>query len=195
MDCQCCNKKPARIRICDVEESAIEEQLNVCPDCFNLVKRYMFDMSKPLMSTIDIIAEVQGLLTATGETSLATLPEPGGITPVGKSAPVPTCPDCGITLSEFRAKGRFGCPRDYEVFAEHLDPLLERIHDVQPAKHQGRLPASAGRIDVVEKRLSLTDLRTRLTAAVAEENYEQAAKLRDQINELETRPNLEEAGE
>ncbi|MBZ0136178.1 MAG: UvrB/UvrC motif-containing protein [Planctomycetes bacterium] len=194
MDCQCCNKKPARIRICDVEESAIEEQLNVCPDCFNLIKRYMFDMNKPLMTTVDVIAEVQGLLTASGETALATLPEAGGITPV-KSAPVPACPECGITLSEFRAKGRFGCRRDYEVFAEHLDPLLERIHDVQPARHEGRLPASAGRIEVVEKQLSLTDLRKRLAAAVAEENYEAAARLRDQINELEKQPKLGKTGE
>ena len=185
MDCQCCNKKPARIRICDVDENAIEEQLNVCPDCFNLVKRYMFDMSKPLMSTLDVIAEVQALLTATGETSLATLPEPGGITHV-KSEPVPACPECGMTLSEFRAKGRFGCPRDYEVFAAHLDPLLERIHDVQPARHEGRLPQSSGREEVVERRQSLAELRKQLDAAVAAENYEEAARLRDQINEMES---------
>lgn len=185
MDCQCCNKKPARIRICDVDDNAIGDQLNVCPDCFNLIKRYMFDMNKPLMTTVDIIAEVQGLLTASGETALATLPESGGITPV-KSEPVPACPECGITLSEFRAKGRFGCPRDYEVFAEHLDPLLERIHDTQPAKHTGRLPESGGREEVVEKRLTLADLRKQLDAAVAEENYEQAAKLRDQIKDMES---------
>lgn len=185
MDCQCCNKKPARIRICDVDDNSIGDQLNVCPDCFNLIKRYMFDMNKPLMRTVDIITEVQGLLTATGETSLATLPEPGGITPV-KAEPVPVCPDCGITLSEFRAKGRFGCPRDYEVFSEHLDPLLERIHDVQPARHTGRLPQGEARADIVDRHRTVAELRKLLDAAVAEENYEQAAKLRDQINGMES---------
>lgn len=190
MDCQCCNKKPARIRICDVEENNIGEQINVCPDCFNLIKRYMFDITKPLMTTPDVIREVQGLLTA-GETSLATLPEPGGITPVGKE-PVPVCPDCGMSLSEFRARGRFGCPRDYEVFAEHLDPLFERIHDVQPARHQGHLPEKSGGEEVVQRRQTVADLRKRLDAAVAEENYELAARLRDQISELESRPKAEE---
>lgn len=185
MDCQCCNKKPARIRICDVEDNSIEEQVNVCPDCFNLIKRYMFDITKPLMLTDDIIREVQLLLQAS-DTSLATLPEAGGITPVGVE-PVPVCPECGITLPEFRAKGRFGCPRDYEVFAEHLDPLFERIHDAQPARHVGRLP-KRGDNDKVTRSLTVAELRKKLAAAVAEENYELAAGIRDQINELDAQP-------
>jgi len=191
MDCQCCNKKPARIRICDVEDNSIEEQVNVCPDCFNLIKRYMFDITKPLMVTADVIREVQGLLSAS-DTSLATIPEPGGIAPVGNEA-VPVCPDCGLTLAEFRAKGRFGCPRDYEVFAEHLDPLFERIHDAQPARHVGHLPQSTGRSEKVERRQTITELRKRLESAVAEENYELAASIRDQINELaESQPQARE---
>jgi protein arginine kinase activator len=192
MDCQCCNKKPARIRICDVEDNSIEDQVNVCPDCFNLIKRYMFDMNKPLLLTADVVREVQTLLNA-DENALATLPEPGGITPVGKpTEAVPACPECGMTLSEFRAKGRFGCPMDYEVFAEHLDPLFERIHDVQPARHEGRLPEGADGSEVIEKRLSLADLRKQLENAVAEENYELAAELRDKIVELEDQPKAKE---
>lgn len=49
-----------------------------------------------------------------------------------------TCPDCGMTLNEFRTKGRLGCPRDYEIFREHLDPLIERIHNAK--HHHGRGP-------------------------------------------------------
>ncbi len=48
------------------------------------------------------------------------------------------CPDCGMTLAEFREKGRLGCPRDYEIFREHLDRLLERVHNSD--HHVGRLP-------------------------------------------------------
>ncbi|MCA8913186.1 MAG: UvrB/UvrC motif-containing protein, partial [Planctomycetes bacterium] len=170
----------------------IEDQINVCPDCFNLVKRYMFNMTKPLLQTADIVREVQTLLNA-GENALATLPEPGGITPVNKpTESVPACPECGMTLSEFRARGRFGCPLDYEVFAEHLDPLFERIHDVQPARHEGRLPEGDGGDEVIEKQRSLADLRKQLENAVAEENYELAAELRDQIVELEGQPKAKE---
>lgn len=180
MDCQCCNKKPARIRICDVDENAIQEQYNVCPDCFALVKRYMFDMARPLMATDDVIREVQGLLGPADKALV--LPETAGaITPLADS--VPACPQCGMTLSEFKARGRFGCPRDYEVFAEHLDPLFERIHDTQPARHQGRLPAREGDSELVTRRRKSADLKARLEAAVAEENYELAARLRDEINQ------------
>ncbi len=48
------------------------------------------------------------------------------------------CPDCGMTLAEFREKGRLGCPRDYEIFRDHLDRLLERVHNSD--RHTGRLP-------------------------------------------------------
>src|SRR5262245_25291734 len=39
-----------------------------------------------------------------------------------------TCPACGIKYMEFRAAGRLGCPRDYEVFRIGLEPLLQKIH-------------------------------------------------------------------
>jgi protein arginine kinase activator len=185
MDCQCCNKKPARVRVCDVEENAIAEQYNVCPDCFALIKRYLFDMARPLAPTDEVIREVQTLLGA-DEKSLAMPAASGALAAVSASETVPVCPDCGMTLSEFKARGRFGCPKDYEIFADHLDPLFERIHDVQPARHEGRLPNQpAGEVQIVERRRKLTELKSRLDAAVAEENYELAAKLRDEISNLE----------
>ena len=49
-----------------------------------------------------------------------------------------SCPDCGMTLAEFREKGRLGCPRDYEIFRDHLDQLLGRVHNSD--RHTGRLP-------------------------------------------------------
>jgi protein arginine kinase activator len=183
MDCQCCQKKPARIRVCDVEENNIAEQYNVCPDCFSLIKRYMFDMARPLMPTEDVIREVQTLL-GEGDKSLAVSSPPGMLAPSGEAVPV--CPECGMTLSEFKARGRFGCPRDYEVFAEHLDPLFERIHEAHPPRHEGRLPRQEGAArEIVDRARRLASLKSRLDAAVAEENYELAAQLRDEINGLE----------
>lgn len=185
MDCQCCNRKPAQVRICDVERNECAEPFNVCPDCFTLIKRYMFDMARPLMPTADIIREVQSLLGS--EKSLALPDQPGALAPLGVES-VPACPECGMTLSEFKARGRFGCARDYEVFADHLDPLFERIHEARPPRHQGRLPQSAGEPELVTRRRRAAELKARLDAAVAEENYELAARLRDEINGLEKAP-------
>ena len=91
-----------------------------------------------------------------------------------------TCPSCGIKYMEFKAGGRLGCPQDYKVFQAALEPLLERIHRAR--RHVGKVPPHAS-ADAERQRL-LIDLRVRLTRAVSEEAYEEAARIRDQLREL-----------
>jgi protein arginine kinase activator len=94
------------------------------------------------------------------------------------------CPSCGMSLAEFRSKGRFGCPKDYEVFRAHIEPLLLRVHNAQT--HRGRLP---GRDETLRQRSQhLSELRSKLEAAIREEAYESAARLRDEIQGLEAPP-------
>ncbi len=85
------------------------------------------------------------------------------------------CPDCGIRFMEFRAEGRLGCPSDYEVFARGLRSLLARSHGA--TRHVGKSP---GRRTVPSDRARLR-LRSDFRAAIAREDYEQAATLRDQL--------------
>ena len=54
-----------------------------------------------------------------------------------------TCPKCGITFREFRTQGQLGCRHDYEVFAEHLGPLIERAHG-GATRHTGKRPHRLG---------------------------------------------------
>jgi protein arginine kinase activator len=92
-----------------------------------------------------------------------------------------TCPACGIKYMEFRAAGRLGCPRDYEVFRIGLEPLLQRIH--RSARHVGKFPRH-GRHSP-ELQAELTELRCQLRSAVEAEKYEEAARLRDVIRQKE----------
>ena len=85
------------------------------------------------------------------------------------------CPDCGLKFMEFRANGRLGCPADYEVFREGLLPLISRQHGA--TRHVGKAP----RRDQVASDLSRLRLRSSLRDAVALEDYERAARLRDQL--------------
>lgn len=91
------------------------------------------------------------------------------------------CPDCGLSLADFRSKGRLGCPKDYEIFRQHLDPLLERIHNA--CEHVGRTPG-IGEAEL-DRRRAITDLREKLREAIREEAYESAARLRDELERLE----------
>ena len=92
-----------------------------------------------------------------------------------------TCPACGISFLEFRNAGRLGCPNDYEAFREELIPLLENIHG--DTQHGGKVPK---RVPPDRRRQTeMIQLRQALRQAVSDEDYEAAARLRDQIKKLE----------
>ncbi len=91
------------------------------------------------------------------------------------------CPVCQITFLEFRNSGRLGCPYDYEVFRDEIMPLLESIHG--ETRHSGKVPRRAPRN--TQQQTTLIQLRNELKRAVAAEDYEAAARLRDQIKSIE----------
>ena len=95
------------------------------------------------------------------------------------------CENCGITWAEFRQGGLFGCANDYQVFEKDLTPLLQRAHE-GATHHVGKVPTRRGGSGVPMKRqIDLTKLRKELAKAVEAEDYERAAKLRDQIRTAE----------
>lgn len=96
------------------------------------------------------------------------------------------CENCGITWAEFRQSGLLGCANDYVAFEKDLTPLLKRAHD-EATHHVGKVPVRRGGTGVPMKRQAdLTRLRKDLQRAVEAEDYERAAKLRDQIRQAET---------
>ena len=92
------------------------------------------------------------------------------------------CPKCGMTFKEFQSKGVLGCPHDYEAFRSVLGPLLERAHG-GATHHVGKVPPTAE--SHVHKEAGLLRLRRELREAIEQEDYERAARVRDQIKELE----------
>jgi protein arginine kinase activator len=92
-----------------------------------------------------------------------------------------SCPICQISFLEFRNSGRLGCPYDYEVFRDELMPLLENIHD--ETRHSGKVPKRAPRNS--QTQTTLIQLRNDLKRAIAAEDYETAARVRDKIKSIE----------
>lgn len=91
------------------------------------------------------------------------------------------CPNCGIAFKEFRAQGRLGCPHDYVVFADELMSLLENIHG--DTTHVGKVPKRSPQASQLQ--FQLIKLRNELRSSVEEERYEDAARIRDSIRQLE----------
>lgn len=95
------------------------------------------------------------------------------------------CEHCGINWTEFRQTGLLGCAHDYQLFEKDLSPLLQKAHE-GATHHLGKVPARRGGSGVPLKRQAdLTHLRKDLAKAVESEDYERAARLRDQIRQAE----------
>ncbi len=92
-----------------------------------------------------------------------------------------SCSQCDMTWAKFKQGGLLGCENDYPLFQEELAPLLKRAHE-GATHHTGKVPARRGGEGVVRaKRPSLGKLRKELQRAVDAEDYEVAARIRDQI--------------
>ena len=87
------------------------------------------------------------------------------------------CPHCGFTQADFKKAGRLGCAACYVTFSEGLEGLLKSMH--KGIKHVGKVPQAFQQSrDLAEK---LKGLQKKLDKAVAEEDFEQAAVMRDEI--------------
>lgn len=90
------------------------------------------------------------------------------------------CGQCGTTLRGFLKSGRLGCAQCYHTFEEQLQPMLLRIHG--RVRHAGRVPAQGG--EEGRKRSRREELSRLMAQAVAVEDFETAAQLRDELRRL-----------
>src|SRR5437588_8883577 len=93
------------------------------------------------------------------------------------------CPRCGFTQADFKKAGRLGCPECYKTFSEALDGLLKTMH--KGTRHVGKVPESLRHSRDLSDRLTL--LQKKLSKAIEDEDFEEAAILRDEIKQTEAR--------
>lgn len=93
------------------------------------------------------------------------------------------CPACGCSKDAFEETGRFGCPDCYKAFGPFLPGLLAKMH--KGTRHTGKVPASRLTRELVERRID--ELSGEMRGAVEGEDYEEAARLRDEIRGLQER--------
>ena len=93
------------------------------------------------------------------------------------------CPQCGFTQADFKKSGRLGCAECYKTFADGLEGLLKSMH--KGTRHAGKVPEGLRQTRDLSDRLNA--LQQKLAKAIQEENFEQAAALRDEIKQMNTR--------
>jgi len=90
------------------------------------------------------------------------------------------CPMCNSSFSDIIKSGKAGCGRCYATFRSELEPNVIRIHGT--AKHTGKIPKSMN-TQITAKR-KIEELNIKLKKMIAEQNFEEAAVIRDEINKI-----------
>ena len=105
------------------------------------------------------------------------------VKPLQKTETKAECPNCGLTYQDFKKIGRLGCSQCYSTFEKFLAPLIKRVHG--STQHFGKIP---GKVPKLAKTVNHSrELRSKLRRAIEMEEFEEAAKLRDEIRKLEKR--------
>ncbi len=163
MMCDECGIRPATIRLTTIVNGEKRDR-NLCSECLALSQRFKQDFSA-------LAGHLNGLLDALK----------GGISKSEENLPDLTCSACGTTYEQFHKSGLLGCAQCYREFREPLQMMMSRTHG--RTQHVGRTPGGVD--NVLSAKLKIKRLRQALSQAISEEEYEQAAKLRDQIRQLE----------
>jgi protein arginine kinase activator len=100
------------------------------------------------------------------------------------------CSHCGMTFPQFIKVGRFGCAHCYESFQEQLKPVLKRLHSGNWS-HNGKIPKRIG--GGIHLKKQIDELKNKLKDFISQEEFENAAIVRDEIRTLEKK--LSEGGE
>lgn len=178
MICQSCGKRQAVTQI-KTNINGVVSEYNLCPEC---AKKMGYqtgaDFYNPFLSLDSLLGSFFG------KDKIADS--------------VTRCPVCGASFQEISQSGKVGCAECYRVFHDQLLPSVQRIHG--NTCHNGKVPTGMSMQVAPQVNLTVSkeppkeetpeerkvrELKEKLKEAIASQNFEEAAVLRDQIKELE----------
>lgn len=168
MLCDDCRERPANVHVTKINNNHKVER-HLCDACAQKTGEISF--------STDTQFAVQDFLKGMLSHGFAGFP---------RSEAAARCPNCRMTFEDFSRSGKIGCSVCYDSFSDRLNPMLHRIHGT--AGHTGKIPKRCGGALALRQRLK--QLRQELEHFVSREEYEQAAKIRDDIKALEKELNI-----
>ncbi|MCL2217612.1 MAG: UvrB/UvrC motif-containing protein [Defluviitaleaceae bacterium] len=167
MLCVKCQKNPATVHIQQFMLNGVKTELHLCQEC-----TFKLDNPEMLISFENVfkgfLEQMKIFPVGAGGVNMMTRPD----------AP---CSRCGMTYNQFKAAGKLGCDTCYQSFSKEVQALLKNVQG--SIRHEGKYPKRLG-AGIFNKRQA-DDLRAQLKKAIEEENFEEAAKFRDEIRALE----------
>lgn len=165
MLCTVCNQNEATVHLTQVAGDKLQK-IDICEQC----------------------AKEKGVTDATGYALAELLLGLSGAKEEAEEEQTPVrsqlrCPSCGFSQTDFKKTGRLGCPDCYSTFAEPLSGLLKNMH--RGVRHVGKAPRALH--ETKDQSFRLADLQKQLDQAIADEDFERAALLRDEIKEVKAK--------
>jgi protein arginine kinase activator len=161
MQCSVCKEKPATVFLTHIENDKMHK-VNLCEDCAK---------NKGVDNPTTFSLHDADLLLGLGAAQEITQTN-GGVDL--------KCPRCGFSQADFKKSGRLGCPECYQVFADGLAGLLKTMH--KGTRHTGKSPEALRQSRDQAEHLKM--LQKKLDKAVEAEDFELAARLRDEMKDL-----------
>ena len=161
MLCEKCKKNQATVFMTQIV-NGIKTETHLCHEC-----------SLKIEMPISFENLFQGFLS-----SMQSMAQVNNLPAILPAIP---CAVCGMTFEQFKSCGKLGCAQCYHTFANEMSALLKNVQG--STRHEGKYPMRSG-VELRQKR-EAEQLRGQLKKAIEEENYEEAARLRDQIRVLE----------
>ncbi len=161
MLCQHCSKNTANTHIKTIVNGEFREYM-LCSECAKKLG-YM----SPIDSFESGLDNFFGSFFRSSENEIMAEPE--------------RCDKCGTSFAEITKTGKIGCANCYSKFYERMKPSIQRIHG--NTRHVGKTPLIDGsKICIIEK---INKAKKELQLAINKQEFEKAAKIRDEIKELE----------
>jgi protein arginine kinase activator len=158
MNCDVCKANQATVFLTQIVDGKMQK-VNLCESC----------------------SKEKGVTDPTGFQLADLLLGLGAAQEMDRGGSVQKCPTCGFSQADFKKTGRLGCANCYVTFADGLASLLKGMH--KGTTHVGKMPARQAKC--LERESQLKTLQRDLRKAVADENYESAASIRDRIRHLD----------
>ena len=155
LKCDLCTK-PATVHLTQIVNNKVHK-VDLCEEC----------------------AQAKGVTDPSGF-SLADLLMKASLNPEPTGTAGVRCEQCGFTQNDFKKHGRFGCPACYDTFGSIVEPMLDSMH--KGTAHTGKVPQKALARKSLNDRLNKLELD--LSEAIKSERYEDAARTRDEINQV-----------
>lgn len=165
MNCERCQERPAIVHLTEIINNK-KRVLHLCEQCAREIQAESIGLI-PQMNLHNLLASFFSNQIAAPFSN-----------PVSRGE---KCSSCGLSEEQFAQRGLLGCGDCYRQFGIRLDPVLRRIHG--NARHTGKVPErTGGRVKLTK---DIERLKLNLREVIGREEFEEAARIRDEIRRLE----------